>query len=190
MIIKLKGEKRTLESKNKPSPNTNKKINNLYEDEDEVKIADVPLNYDYSYHVTNMSNQDNNNNFNNKITQRNNNNNKDIYIKNIADIKSDIEKIIKSNIIRKKKKKISSKNINLSFSYDNRKRNYDLKGKTNSIFYFKYNSLKNNQFEDKIIQKKNKKDLLFNDFQNINKSKFNTSTKKNNNYLSKYKKIN
>ena len=129
-----------------------------------------------------MSNQDNNNNFNNKITQRNNNNNKDIYIKNIADIKSDIEKIIKSNIIRKKKKKISSKNINLSFSYDNRKRNYDLKGKTNSIFYFKYNSLKNNQFEDKIIQKKNKKDLLFNDFQNINKSKFNTSTKKNNNY--------
>ena len=45
-----------------------------------------------------MSNQDNNNNFNNKITQRNNNNNKDIYIKNIADIKSDIEKIIKSNI--------------------------------------------------------------------------------------------
>jgi len=178
---KLKGEQRTLENKNKSSPKTNKKINNLNEDKDEVKIVDVPLNFDYSYHSTNISNQDNNNNFNNEITQKNNNNNKDIYIKNIADIKSDIENIIKRNNIRNRSNnhnKIDRKNPNIThaISYDNKKRNNDLKGKTDNRFYSKYYSLKNNQFEDKIIEKKDKKDFLFNVCQNFNTKKNNKLT--------------
>ena len=74
-------------------------------------------------------------------------------------------------------------------SFDDKKRNIDFKGKTENIFYPKYNSLKYNQFEDEIIEKKDKKDCYFNDTQNINKIKVNTSSKKNNHYLDKYKKL-
>ena len=148
----LKGEQRSLENKNKSSPKANKKTNNLNEDEDEVKIVDVPLNFDYSYHS-----------------------------------KSDIENIIKRNKNRNKStnsnkinrvnpKEISSKNKNHVLSFDDKKRNIDFKGKTENIFYPKYNSLKYNQFEDEIIEKKDKKDCYFNDTQNINKIKVNTSS--------------
>ena len=83
----LKGEQRSLENKNKSSPKANKKTNNLNEDEDEVKIVDVPLNFDYSDHSINISNQDYkdyNKNKNNEITLKNNNNNNDLYINNIV----------------------------------------------------------------------------------------------------------
>ena len=193
----LKREQRTLENKNKSFPKTNKKINNLNEneDKDEVKKVDVPSNFDYYYHSTNISNQDNNkNNLNNEITQKNNN----FYKKNIAYLKSDIENIIKkyrnrstdpSKINRINPKEISSKNKNQNFSYDNKKRNYDLKGEIDNAFYSKNNSSKNNQIEDIIIQKKDKKDFYFNDCQNINKIKVNINSIKNNNYSNKNQKL-
>ena len=186
----LKREQRSLEDNNKSSPKINKKINSL--NEDEFEIIDVTLNFDYSDHSTNISNQNNNKNFNNEITKNNHNNSKDNYIKNIMGLKSDIENIIKKNrnrssnpdkINRVNPKEISSKNTNHVLSNGNKKRNYDYKGKTDNKFYPKNNFLKNNQFLDKIIEKKDKKDCYFNDWQNIDKIKANSSSKKNNNYL-------
>ena len=161
----LKREQRTLENKNKSFPKTNKKINNLNEneDKDEVKIVDVPLNFNYYYNSTNI---DNNKNFDNEITQKNNNNNNDFYNKNKAYLKSNIEKIIKKKRNRSSNqnkikipnpKEITSKNMNHYNSFDYKRRNDDLKGKTDNIFYSKSNSSKTNQIEDIIIQKKIKK---------------------------------